>query len=158
MKGIELNRATFRRLVQLYIVTLLLSSVPAIWQLFDPFWKSFDERFEQLVLSQFGQQAHPDWLMWTAGISFVLVGTWSVASMVGLLWFKRWARLGFWASAIPLLALASVTLGFRPYFATMLDDIFGIVGEALFGAIVLLSYAEGLGAEWFAPPENNHLG
>lgn len=146
---IELSRTTFRRLVQLHIAMAVLSLVSYARLYLMPSWIDFSADFEGLIAEHFARQEPPEWQAVVAGVVFLVVGIWSIASLVGLLWFKRWARLGSWLSLIIFFVLGML-LGGKPSFSTLADDALLIFSSGLFGAIVLLSYAKGLGSEWFA--------
>jgi hypothetical protein len=149
---VELSRATFIRLVQLYIATGILSAGAAVYFIFSSSWQPFNNEFDLLVERHFVEPDAPDWLLWVVAGLLATILVWMIASMFGLLWFKRWARTGVWASLLALLGLAAVTFGTSPSATTLMDDALAIVDSALLGAILLLAYADGLGADWFALP------
>jgi hypothetical protein len=111
----------------------------------------FSEAFDQLVVAHFGPSVFtgvPDTIL-AVGLCAVL--GWMLASTVGLFWFKRWARLGFWLAPLLATVLLMVLEGSRPDFSTPLADVLLTVHSATFGMIILLSYAKDYGADWFRP-------
>lgn len=148
---IELNQTTFRRLVQLHIAWTIIVFVTFSRQFILPSWVTFGAAFDQLAATHFRSVGPSDALIWPAmGLALLLIG-WMIASMVGLLWFQRWARFGTWASTIGSFVLLIAIFGTTPGFSTPLDDALSLVDSALFGAILLLAYAKGYGEKWFAP-------
>ena len=147
---LRLDRAAFRRLVQLYIVTAIASTAAAVHDYLGPQWSAFSEAFDALVVTHFGDRTVPDPVMWASAAALVGAGLWMVASMFGLLRFQRWARTGMWMSIVIVLAVSQAAFGSQPSYTTPLTDLLALLDGALFGAILLLAYAEGYGAEWFA--------
>jgi hypothetical protein len=65
-----------------------------------------------------------------------------------LLWYKGWARRLFWVSTLAASAIATASgprVAWYDTWTVMLEVVF----LGLLGIIVLLSYASGLGANWF---------
>jgi len=152
---LELNRATFRRLVQLYAASYLISTaVIAAELLLLGGWLEFSDDFDAIVARHFGTSSFDMSEYWTLG-ALLFILTWTFASIAGLYWFKPWARFGNWASAV----IASVTLlavdGYRPSYTSPAVDFLLLINGGLFGAIVLLSYAKGFGADWFGSTLTN---
>lgn len=148
---IELNRATFRRLVQLYAVSLVLLCVTVAAELFVSEWLAFSDEFDAIVARRFGASGFDTAPYWAFGsIGAVLI--WMIASIVGLLSFKRWARFGNWASVLVGFVPMLVFDGYTPSYTSPAVDLVSEINCGLFGAIVLLSYAKGLGADWFGSP------
>ena len=148
---IKLNRTAFRRLVQMYMLSTAVCIALAARFLIVPRWAAFEEEFRLLAETHFGGPP-PDWLMWLSLAVGALSIEWIVVSIAGLFWFKRWARLGTWASIPGCFIAMLVMIGETPEYTTLIDDLFTMTNSALLGAIVLLSYAKGYGAEWFALP------
>ena len=148
--SIDLNKAAFRRLVQLYLLLLLLSVPLVILQVLSPTYETFDIEFQELVARHYGYAGYSEPLLVVMG-AFLLA---HFASAVSLLWFKRWGRLLFWFSIIVMLTLDSI-LGAPAEWYTRWTAWSEVVGSALFGVIVLLSYATGLGTVWFQPSAAN---
>ena len=139
----------FRRLVQLQIFLFLVSLLIFIGELMSEPFASFDSDFEALVTKYFGPGGLNEPTMVQAAVLITIFG-WMLSSIAGLLWFKRWARFGSWAS---LLAAAPVLWwvdGDRPSYTSLLTDWLSFVDAGLFGAVLLLAYAQDYGATWFA--------
>jgi len=147
--SIELNQATFRRLVQLYLLSVAFTFVAFGYEWLSPKWSSFDSEFVALSERHFGTLDGSEATLIALGVYVIGLLMWGVASTVGLLWFKRWARFGFWASAIAFLPLVYIP-GFYPYYSAPLSDLSAMIGSVLFGAILLLAYSRDYGAIWFA--------
>ena len=147
----ELNRATFRRLVQLYLVTLPIFIAAAVVEAFGDGWREFGDEFDSLSSERFGPTGFDTLPVWLVTGSLVLLLTWMIASNVGLLWFKRWARFGTWASVIVMYAVLLAIDGYRPSYTSPVYDWAMLVDGGLLGAILLLAYARNYGATWFAP-------
>lgn len=147
---IELNRSTFRRLVQFKIATAIATVIVAGCEAFSPRWISFSTEFDSLVLRYFGNAdeltAPTLWLL--MGIYGGLV-LWLVASMVGLLLFERWARFGFWASTVCMYAIAFISPGLIAVYSSALSNVVTFADCALSGAILLLAYGRDHGQIWF---------
>ncbi len=147
---IDLNRTAFRRMVQLHLAVLALVLGSTVLNATVPSLVAFGDGFDALVGEHFGSAFPPDHIMWPAAITFIVALIWSIVSTIGLLWFKRWARFGNWASIGLMYAVSILAFGSRPVYSTMLENVLFFISNALFGAIILLSYASGLGAQWFA--------
>ena len=142
----ELNRTTFRRLVQTYLLLMVLTLATAVYEAFRPAWESFSADFDDLVERHFGvPQEH--WFA-AAGVACSISLLWGLASAVGLLSFRRWARFGFWASFL-LFSPVLMVPGFYPYYMTPWGDLLAISASAAFGAILLLAYSREHGEMWF---------
>lgn len=142
----ELDQKAFRRLVQLYLGVELVGFGVIGVELFTPKLWAFSDDFDRLVQEYFG--ATNDAAMFTALAFGVVSLTTGIASTVGLLWFKRWARTGFWLSILIALPLLLVP-GFWLTYSTVWSDVLGFIASALFGAILLLSYSSNHGQIWF---------
>jgi len=142
---IELSKATFRRCVQLYLAACVLAMALCLWQVLDARLTAFDFEFRELLGRYYGWSDYSNLELGT-GAAILLA---HIAATVGLLWFKRWARTLFWSS---VLASVALVMAFGPPvewyepWTMALEVVFG----GLFGAIVLLSYASGLGENWFS--------
>ena len=146
----ELDQQMFKRLVQLYLLTFLASIGTVVYEVLDPTWSAFHDGFDILVDAHFGPAPEP---LQTASLVLALAAlVWHMGSAIGLLWFKRWARLGYWASLLPILALEILPLVSRPTVASPWSGWMGEFGAALFGAIVLLAYSSSHGRLWFMTP------
>jgi hypothetical protein len=151
--SIELSRATFRRLVQLYLLSIALVFGAVIFEWLSPKWSAFDSEFVALSEKHFGTLNFGQGVLIALGVYVLALLAWGIASTVGLLWFKRWARFGFWASAAAFVPVIYVP-GFYPYYSAPLSDLAGMIGSALFGAILILAYSRDYGASWFAEKPN----
>ena len=149
----ELDRAMFKRLVWLNIVASISVVVAIVPQYLVGRWADFNLAFDALVEERFGPLPLAGTVEIVALLLMAAAVTWSLASTIGLLWFKRWARVGFWLSPIICVVLLAIYDGFRPTFRSSLDDGLAAAANAVFGAVVFLSYAKGLGAEWFKASE-----
>jgi len=151
VRQIELNRATFRRLVQLYVAFFLLTIAIIAAELMNSRWWTFSEEFDALVARIFGVSGVDTFPIASLVVLLGLL-VWMIASMIGLFWYRRWARFGSWASIIALFGAMFVIDGYRPSYTSPLLNMLTLVDGALFGAIILLSYAKGFGAGWFRWP------
>jgi len=147
--SIELNQSTFRRLVQLYLLSVALTFVAFGYEWFSPKWSAFDSEFIALSEKHFGTLNAEIGTLIAIGVYLIGLIAWGIVSTVGLLWFKRWARFGFWASAIACLPVIYIP-GFYPYYSAPLSDLGAMISSVLFGAILLLAYSRDYGADWFA--------
>ena len=144
---LNLDQPTFKRLVQLYLATVMVAYGLQVWDAFDPTQQAFSEAFERLVETRFGQSGQ-DWQ--ARAYYYGLLGmVWHLASAIGLFWYKRWARFGFWASLLLVLLLESIAFSFRPIFQMGWAGLFTSAITALFGAIVLIAYSSDHGHIWF---------
>lgn len=148
--AVELDRTTFRRLVWLHVAVGSASLLAVAPQYLSDRWQTFSLAFEALVDQQLGVDTTP------AAVAIAFAGiaigafVWMIASIVGLLRFRSWGRTGTVASTALLLVLYPLALGSRPTFTSAVEVLLTFVDSALFGAIVLLAYAKGHGADWFA--------
>jgi hypothetical protein len=150
---VELNRTTFVRLVQLYVLTLALEVGAAIYESFGPNWSAFSSDFDALAEQHFSAPSEPILISLAVFYAFPLL--WGLASIVGLLWFKKWARFGFWASVVLFMPTMFIA-GMYPYFVSPWTDLARILSGALFGAILLLAYSRDHGAIWFNSSHASH--
>lgn len=146
--SIELNKLTFRRLVQIYLVLFLVSIPLTVWQVLSPTYEAFDLEFQALVARYYGHTGYSDGEMVAAGVLLLI----HLASVVGMLWFKPWARLLFWSSIMFLLAF-DVIVGTPVEWLDRWGSWGQVLGSALFGAIILLAYSRGHGEVWFRADE-----
>ena len=141
---IELSQASFRRCVQLYLAGSLLAMALCVWQVLDPRLTAFDFEFRELLRRHFGWSDYSNQALAAAGIFCVA----HLTATIGLLWFRRWARLLFWSSV--LLSIALVTaLGPPVEWYDRWTMALEVVFCGLFGIIVFSSYASGFGEDWF---------
>lgn len=147
---IELNRSTFRRLVQFNIATGIATVIVALYEAFSPRWISFSTDFDSLVLRYFGDvdslSETSRWLLMGVYCGLIL---WLVASLIGLFWFKRWARFSFLASTVCMYAIAFLSPGLVANYGTALSDAVAFAECASSGAILLLAYGRDHGQIWF---------
>ena len=152
--ALELNRATFRRLVQFYLLLLPIGVAAFVIELITGPWLAFSNAFDALAAQHFGPDAFvEDAPSWPLALLLSLFA-WMVASTIGLLWFRRWARFGAWASVLGIVAGMMMIDGYRPSYTSPVLDVFTIINGTLGGAILLLAYGKGYGADWFAPSAN----
>jgi hypothetical protein len=145
----ELNQTNFRRLVQLYLLTMVATLMVSIYEAFSPPWGSFAGEFDALVERHFGDPLE-QWLLPAAALCLASL-IWGLASTIGLIGFKQWARFGFWASfllSVPILFMS----GAYPSYSTPRMDLLVFFDGALFGAILLLAYSREHGGMWFNQP------
>jgi hypothetical protein len=150
--AVELNRATFKRLVQLYLLSILAVLAGATYETFDPTYAAFSTEFDELRSQYFNEISDP--ALYAVG-ALCVVGTIAhIAAAVALLSFRRWGRWMFWGSL-----LLTLPIGFSsalyPYWSSFWTDWSTFAGSGLFGMIVLLAYAREHGTRWFAPVSSN---
>lgn len=141
---IELSEASFRRCVQLYLAGSLLTIALCFWQVLDPRLTAFDFEFRELLRRYFGWSEYSNQAL-GAGLIFTAA---HLAATIGLLWFKRWARVLFWSSVLLTVALVTA-LGPPVDWSDRWTMAFEVVFWGLFGIIVFSSYASGFGEDWF---------
>ena len=146
----ELNRPLFRRLVQLYFLGFAFAVPVLVFEVLDPRWSFFTDEFDALVTERFGK---PDPVLeeatfWVGVASLA----WHLVSAVGLFWYKRWARLGFWMSILPFWAIMLLPGYSTPTYSSPWLDTLTAALESVFGAIFLLSYSRDHGGAWFGSP------
>jgi len=145
--SIELNRTTFKRLVQLYLLGLAVAVVASTYETVA--WSGFGDAFDELVRQHFGETA--DWEMYLALVIGLLSLAAHIGAAIGLMGFRRWARPTFWGSMLLLFCMMLIP-GLGPSWSGFWSMITETATSALFGAILLLSYARDYGAEWFHIP------
>lgn len=147
---IELNRSTFRRLVQFNMATGIATVIVALYEAFSPKWIAFSTEFDDLVLRYFGDADSVSetgrWLLMGVYCGLLF---WLVASLIGLLLFKRWGRFGFLASTICMCAIAFLSPGLVANYSSALSDVVAFAEGASGGAILLLAYGRDHGQIWF---------
>jgi hypothetical protein len=124
---------------------LLIPAIPlAVYEAESSAFAAFDPQFLELVTTSFGSTGLND-VQWSAiGVGLIV----HIGSTVGLLWFKRPARFLYWASMLWVLGIDMVWgqhVSYSSWLLTPLDWL----SSALFGAILLTSYAAGMGGDWF---------
>jgi hypothetical protein len=146
---LELNRATFHRLVQLHLIMLPLAIGAGLAELLNPQWLAFADEFDALAERHFGTGVFSERApFWPLALLLAPV-IWNFAAAIGLLWYKRWARFGSWASVV-VLGLATLMFdGYRPDYMLPLTNWLQALDGMLFGALLLMAYADGYGSEWF---------
>lgn len=142
------DRALFRRLVRLYLLLSAVAIAATVYEAAAPGWREFSDEFDLLVQRRFGSVS--DVLVIGSGAAMLLCLVFHVVAAIGLLKFRRWARLGFWASIIVTLPVLWVPGLGVPFYSGAVTWTAQAAGSMLFGAILVLAYAEGLGAIWFA--------
>ncbi|TRW16955.1 hypothetical protein [Glacieibacterium frigidum] len=148
---VELNRALFQRFVQLYLVVFGLGLASATYEaFFSPEWKVFDDAFFDLVAEHFGwEDASAAYLIPGGALALV-----HVVSAIGLLWTKRWARMGFATSVVAWIAFDAL---FGPPAAYFTGPTYALetLSAVASGAMILVSYARGAGAVWFGDEQSS---
>lgn len=142
--SIDLNQATFRRLVQFYILSLVLVTVVVILEMM--IWSEFGQEFDRLNLEFFGEPS--DLQLFLLGGIAIAGGVAHIIAAFGLLKFRPWSKTLIWASLIPTSGLAFVP-GSQVTWSGPWSLWIEVLSMALFGAIMLLAYARGLGDIWF---------
>lgn len=152
--AIELNRALFKRLVWLYLASIAAFALSVLFMIFDATFAALELEVGALIARSYGSLddlSTPVLVTIAVGLGVLLL--WSLASTIGLLFFKRWARLGFWASLLPAVPLF-LLVGVYPALTSGAHELTLIISSGLFGAILLISYASGLGDVWFGRSES----
>lgn len=149
--SIELSRTTFLKLVRLSLVLLAVILIVAVGESFALRWARFSAEFDALLAREFvGIDAYDDNAVIAAGTILVALLAWNVASLIGLLRFRRWARTGLVASTLLLLALGLPFPGAATTFTTPWMAALTFVDSALIGAVVMMAYSADHGHRWFA--------
>ena len=133
--AIELNRATFRRLVQLNWLTLAAIIPIAAWQALSQGWNDFDAAFTKLLGDTYGYSEPSEWMQWTFVVLFVI----HIAGAIGVYWFQKWARLALWLPII-VVAAADTALGLAATYEPTVQAWFLTFSDAVWGAVVFASY------------------
>ena len=141
---VELDRALFRRFVQLYLITLSLVLPIVFYRLLTPSWTEFVAEFLDLLSRRFGW--NDDDLAYWLPIGSLIIA--HLACTIGLLLTRRWARLGFVASIFTLFLFDAV-FGPPAIYETGATQFLNLVLSMTAGAIILTAYARGAGAVWF---------
>jgi hypothetical protein len=145
--SVDLNRGTFRRLVQLYLLSLVLTVLAAIYEAFHPAYAAFSAEFDSLAVKHFGELT--DTQLYILAIPVVGGFIAHLTASFALLRFKRWARWLFW---LPLLVGIGFALipSLAVYWTGFWTGWMTFVGSAIFGMILLLAYSRDHGAIWFS--------
>jgi hypothetical protein len=146
--SIELNQATFRRLVQLYLLLFILSVAAVIWETI--VWWEFVEAFDELTAERFGTPS--DLQLFGFGGIGLAGGVAHLVAAFGLLKFKPWSRPLIWLSLLPMVAFGFIP-GFQVNWSGLWSMWVEIFASALLGAIILLAYSRGHGEIWFRAEE-----
>ena len=145
---VKLNRATFKRLVQFYLVAVVASVGVGIFELL--VWYDFSNEFDQLTARHFGEPTDRDWIVF--GVLALPAFIAHVVAVANLLKFRRWARMLTWVSLIIMMAPAAIpALSF--YWGSIGTLWLDVIAGGLFGMILLLAYSSDHGAIWFAQRE-----
>ena len=148
--SIELSQQMFRRLAQLYILSIVLATAAVVLEMI--IWSDFDAAFQHLTLKYFEEPSDLQ-LFLLGGIGFAGAVAHVVAAF-GLLRFRPWSRKVIWASLIPMLAFSFIP-GLQVSWYGAWSMWLEFVGVALLGAMILLAYSRGLGETWFREKEAN---
>ena len=148
---IDLNRATFRRLVQIDLLLVGALVALAVYEALGPAWSDFSDDFDTIAAKHFGPSAYAGFEAEIAILLLLLgLALWMFASLVGLYWFKRWARFGTWASMLALFLLMWLLPGQSVGYSSRFMDILTFLDSAATGMILLLAYAKDHGQIWFS--------
>ena len=151
--SIEWNRTSYSKLLQLYVLTFILSVLACAYEVVA--WSDFATEFDKLTITYFGEPTDAEWVV--AGTIALPALVAHMCSIVGLFRYRSWARILFWISLIVLLlpaALPGLSVSYTG-FATMILE---AIGSALFGMIVMISYSKDHGGVWFANGRNSAEG
>ena len=140
---VELNRTTFRRLVQVNWLALVAVVPLGVWQALSQGWNDFDAAFTKLLQETYGRAEPPDWLLWTSGALLLA----HVAALIGIYWFQPWARWMLWATVL-IMAVLDTAFGQAASYAPAIETWLGTIGDAVFGAVVLASYCQPVANEF----------
>lgn len=142
--SIELNQSTFRRLVQLYLLSFVASIVALVVE--GIIWVDFIQAFDTLTIEHFGEPS--DLQLYTLGGLLLIGAIAHIVAAIGLMKFKRWSKGLLWISLLLMIPIA-----FAPGYSFSWSGPWSIwvemVGSALLGAIILLAYSRDHGATWF---------
>ncbi len=148
---IELNQAMFRRLVLFDLLVLAATFAIELYESLSPRWVAYSDEFYAMSSKYFRsfKDLNIVGLVIVIAVASVLF-VWFIASILGLLWFQRWARFGMWASTVGLFIFMFLVPGLDVSYASPLSDALLFTDSALTGAILLLAYAKGYGEVWFS--------
>jgi hypothetical protein len=123
----------------------------AVYEVAEPTYAAFSTAFDNVRNEHFGEISETQLYV---VIALCLLGfTAHLSATIGLLRFKRWSRWMFWGSA--LLGIPGGMLPtLYPYWSSYWTSWAVFIGSGLFGMILLLAYARGHGANWFANERN----
>lgn len=145
--AITLNRTTFRRLVQLYLLSIVIAV--AAYALEYVIWQRFADAADRLTTEHFGEASDIQ-LFSLGGLMFAAFVA-HVVAIFGLFAFKRWSRGLSWLSLVVMLPggfLPFLTISWTGFWTAWIE----MIGAALFGAILTLAYSRDHGAIWFGEP------
>lgn len=142
--SIELSRDTFRRLNQLYLVFIMLTTLAVVTEM--SIWSDFYEAADRLTIEYFGEASSLQFFLFGA-IGFT-GGVLHLVAAFGLLNFRPWSRQLLWLSFIPMLALGLIP-GFEVMWLGAWSMWLEVALSALLGALLLLAYARDFGEKWF---------
>ncbi len=142
--SIELSRPTFRRLVQVYLFSLMISVAVLVFETIA--WSDFVEAFDGLTAEHFGTAT--DLQLFSLGGIGLAGGIAHVVAAFGLLRFKWWSRRLLWMSLLPMLGFGFIP-GFQVAWTGVWSTWVELIGLGFLGAILLLAYACGCGDVWF---------
>jgi hypothetical protein len=142
---IELNKKTFKRLVQLYLLTIPLMIIVTEAELTIGPWMALYDQFDKIVEANIDRVLSDDVRVLITGAIVLL----HLVGMFGLLRFRKWGRpVFFWP--IVLLFVLDVFFG-TPTFFSPLSNVIYYIDAALFGMILLLAYSRSHGDIWLQP-------
>ena len=145
--SIELNQATFRRLVQLYLLSILASVVA--FGIEYVVWTDFIDAFDELLIEHFGEPSDPQ-LFFVLGF-MALAGIVHIVAAFQLSKFRPWSRSFVWISLLVMLPVSFVA-GFEFAWMGPISMWAEWIGLAVLGAILLLAYSQDHGEIWFRKP------
>ena len=150
--SIELNQATFRRLVQLYLLSIVASVVA--FGIEYVVWTDFIDAFDKLLIERFGEPSDLQ-LFFVLGFMAVAVIV-HIVAIFQLSKFRPWSRSFVWISLLVMLPVSFVP-GFEFAWTGPLSTWAEWIGMALFGAILLLAYSQEHGEVWFRKPAKDQI-
>lgn len=145
-----LDRAFFRFLVGLYILSVGLGFAAAAYETLAPGWSEFSDEFDRLVERHFGELGESAQI---AAFTIVIAGIlWNLVAAFGLRKFRRWSRWNFLLSEILLILLIFIPVVGHPLYLGPSSNLVEGVRVGLFAAVILLAYSREHGTEWFKSP------
>ena len=151
---VELNRATFGRLVKLYLLSILVIVACSVYVML--MWAEFGVAFDALNIEYFGE---PDeTAFWVTSLVVIGAAVAHLAGLFGLLRYKSWARGLTWISLLVMIPTTFVP-GFGFLTSHPAEMWLELANSVLLGMILLLAYSKDHGALWFTtlkPEASSH--
>ncbi|MGB7405094.1 MAG: hypothetical protein WA906_05350 [Pacificimonas sp.] len=143
--SVRCSHRTFRTLIIVYLFHIVPIVGITLYQGVNPTWVAFDFEFGGLVQKAFGEDAMISDLE-GVGLGFLIA--FYFVSLVGMIWFRNWAR---WLHlTIFLLLLLFLPLWGAPvsYNTPIMESLIA-TGNMLLGAIFLMAFGSEIGSSWF---------